>query len=496
MIVPGLGPATRPCAPAAYWFFDHVPTRAQADAQAGEIAAAGFAMVMIQARLSLAREEYLTPRWLRGYRDAVLAAGAAGLEVGIYDEYNWISGHGGGRTVAGAGELRERHLFWSASAPGARAARISGIASEWIDGLGAAGARWIYEGSRRRWDEWEVVAAVAHPSGGIDAAGTVELGAWARADGDPDGCRLSLADDAPVPEGWVVTFFAAARCGSSRLVNYLDPRAAQRFLEVVYTPYLRALDGLIGDPVTCFSFDHPYGGFYNWRERFGDVRCSLLWHPALGEAQRPGTALLALVRDVGPDTTRRRCRFFAAYAARMTGGFTGALRSFCDAHGLGLTGHELLAHVGGWALDGPLAEGLDIRASFGGDYFAVDATRTATLVDASNFDAQLSPIMGDSLARAHGRSRATVELYAARRDPPQDYAAGCWELTLPQLRMATLRLHVLGMRRLLVHAVAQSDGSGADEALLENPRFDFPPAVNFEPWFGHMAALAAESEAV
>ena len=496
MSVSGSGPPRRPCAPAAYWFFNHVPTRAEADAQAREIAAAGFAMVMIQARLSLARERYLSPEWLHGYRDAVLAAGAAGLEVGVYDEYNWISGHGGGRTVAGAGELRERHLFWSATAPGGRAAQISQIASEWIDGLGPAGARWIYEDSRRRWDEWEVVAAVAHPDGEIDATHTVEVGAWARVDGGAEGCALSLGDGAPVPDGWAVTFFVAARCASSRLVNYLDPRAAQRFLEVVYAPYLQALDGLVGDPVTCFAFDHPYGGFYGWRERSGDVRCSLLWHPALGDAVRPGAALLALIADVGPQTTRLRCRFFAAYAARMTDGFTGALRGFCDAHGVGLTGHELLAHVGGWALDGPLAEGLDIRASFGGDYFAVDRTRTATLVDASNFAAQLSPIMGDSVARAHGRSRCMVEQYAARRDPPQDFAAGYWEPSLAQLRMQTLRLHVLGMRRLLVHAVGQSDGWADDEALLENPRFDFPPAVNFEPWFGHLAALSAESEAV
>jgi hypothetical protein len=483
------------CGPAAYWFWDRVPDRAQAQAQVAEIVRAGIGMVMIQARLSLPREQYLSSAYLRAYRDAVLAAGAAGLEVGVYDEYNWISGHGGGRTVTGAGHLRERHLLWTTSVAGAHEATISQITSEWVDGLGAAGARWIYEDGVRRWDAWELVAAVAHPAGDVVLSQTVDVSAWTRVRGGDDGCTVSLQPGAPVPVGWEVTFFVSARCASSRLVNLLDPRAAQRFLEVVYEPYLTALEGLIGDPVTCFSFDHPYGGFYTWRERAGDMACSLLWDPAAGLAGDDRRCLLALVREVGPGTVGARCRFFAAYAARGTESFLGTLSAWTAAHGVGLTGHELLAHVGGFDLYGAFPS-LDIRASFGGDYFAVDAARTETLVDASNFAAQLSPMMGDSVARAHGRGRCIVEQYAARRDPPQDYAAGYWELSLAELRLQALRLHLLGARRFLVHAVAESHGSGADEQLLANPRFDFPPAVNFEPWFGAFAAFAAESEAV
>jgi hypothetical protein len=488
------------CGTAVYWFWSRTPERPEAERQVRQMADAGIELVMIQARLSMDLEHYMSEEYLRGYRGAVEAAAAAGLKVGIYDEYNWMSGHGGGRTVQGAGHLRERVLFWSTAAAEDRRATVSEIRSDWFDGLGPVGTRWIYEGGVRRFDEWELVAAVAHPRGGeIDPSDAIDVTDWASCEGDEDGCAMSLATGAPFPEDWTVTYFASTRCASSRAINYLDPSAAERFLSVVYEPYLAALDGLIGDPVQSFSFDHPYGGFYDWREREGPVTSSLMWHADAALADdpelSPGQLLLSVVRALGPGTIRPRCRFFSAYSARGIKSFFGTLARWTREHGVVLTGHELLAHVGGWELYGAFPD-LDIRTNFGGDHFSIDRARAATLVDASNFSAQLSPIMGDSVARAHGRSRCTIEQYAARWEPPEDFAAGYWELTLRELRLQAMRLHMLGVRRFLFHAFGQSDGSGDNVDLLGNPRFDFPPTCNFEPWFGHYADLSAESEAV
>jgi hypothetical protein len=483
-----------------YWFWSRTPERAEAERQVRQMADAGIELVMIQARLSMEREHYLSDEYLRGYRGAVEAAAAAGLKVGIYDEYNWMSGHGGGRTVEGASHLRERVLFWSTAPAQDRRATVSEIRSDWFDGLGPVGTRWIYEDGVRRFDEWELVAAVAHPRDGeIDPSETVEVTDWASCEGDDDGCVMSLAGGAPVPDGWTVTYFAAARCASSRAINYLDPEAAERFLDVVYEPYLGALDGLIGDPVQSFSFDHPYGGFYDWSEREGPVTSALMWHADAGLAGdpvlSPGQLLLSVVRDLGPGAISPRCRFFLAYSARGIESFFGTLARWTQRHGVVLTGHELFAHVGGWELYGAFPD-LDIRTNFGGDHFSIDRARAATLVDASNFSAQLSPIMGDSVARAHGRSRCTIEQYAARWEPPEDFAAGYWELTLRELRLQAMRLHLLGVRRFLFHAFGQSEGTADNVELLGNPRFDFPPTCNFEPWFDHYADLSAESKAV
>src|ERR1700684_655359 len=113
------------CGTAVYWFWSRAPERAEAERQVRQMAEAGIELVMIQARLSMDLGQYMSEEYLRGYRGAVEAAAAAGLKVGIYDEYNWMSGHGGGRTVEGSGHLRERVLFWS-TAP-AEDRRVSAV---------------------------------------------------------------------------------------------------------------------------------------------------------------------------------------------------------------------------------------------------------------------------------------------------------------------------------------------------------------------------------
>jgi hypothetical protein len=485
--------------PAAYWFWNHIPSQQEASRQLEQFAGAGFGTIMIQARRSFPLELYMTEPYLRAYRDAVQAAAQAGLTVGVYDEYCWISGHGGGRTVHGADELRERHLFWATSSgDDARVARISRIRSAWIDGLGGSEREWLYEGGERRFDQWRVVAALGHPPGATRArsAGVepVELTAWARCQPTTDGALVSLAPEAPLPTGWLVTVYVSARAATSRLINYLDTRAAERFLEVVYEPYAEALSGLLGDPVRYFAFDHPYAGFYDWDGRDGLIGNSLMWLTDAGwlaELAKDGLGRLLweVVHDPGEHGRRRRCEFFAAYSSLGITSFFGTLERWARAHGVGLTGHEYLPFVGGWGLNDGFPE-VDARVNFGADHFSIDAHRTQTLVDAANFQAQISPCFGASLARAHGREGTVVEQYASRTSG--HYAAGYWELTAAELRMAALRLELLGARQFLFHAVSQSDGEPWNGELLSNPRFDFPPAINFEPWFDQLREVSDE----
>ncbi|MGC9221228.1 MAG: hypothetical protein ACP5H2_07745 [Solirubrobacteraceae bacterium] len=499
--------------PAAYWFWSHIPSRQEARSQLRQLAAAGFGTVLIQTRRSFPLALYMTDAYLAGYRMAVREAGRAGLTVGVYDEYCWISGHGGGRTVHGADHLRERHLFWATStAADQRRVSVSGIRSEWIDGLGGTEREWLYEGGERRWDQWRLVAALAHPAqpgrvsdtgrepGGLPAAGvqTLDLTAWASCQGGPDGATVKLARGAPLPEGWILTAFISGRCASSRLVNYLDRDAAERFLKVVYEPYARALAGLLGDPVRYFSFDHPYSGFYDWDGRDGVIGNSLMWLEDVAWLKQPapdglGRLLWEVIHDRGEQGRRARCEFFADYSGRAINSFFKTLERWTQAHGVGLTGHEYLPYVGGWGLnDGfPAVDG---RVNFGLDHFAIDAHRSQTLVDAADFNVQISPCIGASVARAHGREGCIVEQYASRATG--HYAAGYWELSPQELRMQALRLALLGAHQFLFHAFGQSDGAPWNGELLTNPRFDFPPAINFEPWFGQFREIADELAAV
>jgi len=493
-------------APASYWFWHRVPTAEEIRAQLRQLADAGFRSFQVQARLAFPIEEYLGPEYLAAVRAVADEAAALGMVMGIYDEYNWLSGHAGGRTVAGRDELRERHLFWSTAPAGTDAevvCAVDEIRPTDVEYLKDAGLNWVFDGGRPSWADWEIVAALAHPAGQVgDECAVRDVTAHARfVARSPDRCRVGVPRDALPPGTSALTVFVAARCATSKMINYLLPEAAERFLEVGYEPYREALGEHLGGTVRYAFFDQPHGCFFRWRQHRGHVGASLMWASALADRyarEHPAPfrrSLLALVDDVGPATPARRCDFFATYAAQGIDSFFGTLSRWCRRYGIALSGHEVLGHVSSWDFTGTVITD-DPRTNFGTDYFGLDRWRDLTAVDARNSEPQLSAKLGDSVARAHGRSGCLVEQYYGRTVAGAHFAAGRWELTLGELRAQALRHHLLGARQLLMHAFWQTDGwadPDGRERMLANPRFDFAPGVNFEPWFRYHRAFADES---
>ena len=505
-------------APASYWFWHRVPTGEEIREQVAQLADAGFGSFQIQARLAFPIEQYLGPEYLAAYRAAADEAARRGMAMGIYDEYNWLSGHAGGRTVAGRDELRERHLFWSTASADADAdaeivCTVDEIRPTDVEYLLDAGLNWVFDGGQPRWADWEIVAALAHPAGEItDELDVVDVTDRARfLDSSPRGCRVGVPRDAlppnasapngSAPNDSALTVFVAARCATSKMINYLLPEAAERFLEVGYQPYREALGAHFGGTVRYAFFDQPHGCFFRWRQHRGHLGSSLMWAPELADRYTRERAapfrrsLLAMVVDIGPATPARRCDFFETYSALGIESFFGTLSRWCRRHGIALSGHEVLGHVSSWDFTGTIITD-DPRTNFGTDYFGLDRWRDLTAVDARNSEPQLSAKLGDSVARSHGRSGCLVEQYYGRTVAGAHFAAGRWELTLGELRAQAIRHHLLGARQLLMHAFWQTDGwpdPPGRERMLANPRFDFAPGVNFEPWFGYHRAFAEES---
>jgi hypothetical protein len=469
-------------APATYWFWHRIPTEEEIRSQVDTMAGAGFRSFQIQTRLSFPLAEYLSPGYLAACRLAADEAARRGLMIGIYDEYNWLSGHAGGRTVEGRDELRERHMFWST---GTSECVVSGIRAKDVDYLLQPGRDWVFEDGVVRWDEWAIVAAFAHPADPVGSESIVDVTAEAvLVQSDANGCRVRVPGDHEA-----VTVFVAARCASSRMINYLLPEAAERFLEVGYEPYAKAFGEHLGSTVRYVFFDQPHGCFFTWDQHHGHVDSSVMFAPSVLPADR--RVLMALVQDVGPLTAAWRCEFFDRYSATGIDAFFGTLAAWCREHGVALSGHEVLGYVSSWDPTSMIITE-DPRTNFGTDYFGLDRWRDLTAVDARNEDPQISAKFGDSVARSNGRSRCIVEQYFAGTVAGSHFAAGRWQLTLAALREQTIRHHLLGARQLLTHAFWLTDGDDRDE-MLSNPRFDFAPGVNFEPWFEHHRAFAAES---
>ncbi|OUZ12164.1 hypothetical protein BHE97_02950 [Aeromicrobium sp. PE09-221] len=486
-------------APAAYWFWHRLPTPEEIVAQVRDMRDAGYQSFQIQTRMSFPLEEYLSDEYLKLCRLAADEAAGHGMVVGIYDEYNWLSGHAGGRVVEGHDHLRERHLFHVAvpGTAGRVTARIDGIRPQDVAYLLDAGMNWVFEGGSPRWDDWTLVAAVVR-----DGADVHEVSAAATiTEATEAGCALAadltgetLGDDAEF------VFFVSARCASSRMINYLDPAAAERFTEVGYAPYAQAFGEHLGTTVQYAFFDQPHACFFTWEQNPGVIAATLMYDADFyaeleSEVGRRWPAMLAsLAGDIGDATAALRAEFFERYAGRAIDSFFGTLRRWCDDHGVLLTGHEVLAHVSSWDPTGTIIAD-DPRTNFGLDYFGVDAWRQITAVDARNEYPQLPATFGDSVARAHGRSGCIVEQYFGRVVPGSHFAAGWWELTLAQLRSQTLRHFAFGARQILMHAYWLTDGHEGEE-MFTNPRFDFAPGVNFEPWFGYHRAYAEETARV
>jgi hypothetical protein len=486
--------------PSAYWFWHNIPSRNEILRQVAEMSHAGFHAFFIQPRLSFPREKYLSDEYLAAYREAVIAAKETGLDVGIYDDFNWISGHAGGKTVQGRDDLREQHLFWSSGQALHHTGECSihDIHSLMIEGLGPAGMEWCYEDSKVRWDQWQIFHVLGYTLTGGQPSDVQDITQYCSLPAaDESGCRVHVNLPDSFPAEMRFTAMVHARCISSRLINYLNPDAVNRYIEVDYEPYARTIGEFFGDPVKYMFFDHPYCGFYGWAEHEGNIGNSLMYTdrlPVVFEKEHGypmETALLSFILPENTETPKHRADFFDTYGRLGRSTFFGTLSRWTKAHGLGLAGHELLGHVGGW----DFVKGfpyLDIRTNFAADYFDIDSYRTVTTVDACNFKPQLSARMGDSVAKAHGRKGCLIEQYTVSNKPGIPGAAGQWGLTPETLRAQAIRHELFGTSQFIFHAFYQTDGSEGDFTWYKNPRFDFPPGINFEPWFKSHSKIAVE----
>ena len=487
--------------PAVYWFWHRLPTTKEIDDQIHEMYSGGIKSFQIQARLAYPIEDYMDSAYLSACRLSVETAAQLGMTVGIYDEYNWQSGMAGGRTVHGADELRECHVFWAEAAhaaPGVVTTTIEDIESSTAS-LGDAGMSWQYDGGVVHWADWEIITVLAYPRTGVQSVNDIhDVTASSRiVAATQDHCAIQTALP-EVLDGMKVVAFVSARCATSRVPNYLLKATAERFIDVGYEPFFEAFGDYFGSTVTYFFFDQPHATFYSWPQRFGNLRSSLPYAPKLRDFLEAATGndfnhlLLSTLEDIGPDTPAYRTSFYEHYTELVFENYLRTLSEWTVARGVALSGHEVLGHVGSWHPSRAFSD-WDLRVNFGLDYFGVDRYRGITGIDAQDCVAQLSPKLGDSVARSNGRSGCIVELYIAGKDHGPGAFAGAWGLTLEDLRAQAIRLEILGARQFLYHGFYQTDGNDHDFTKFANPRFDFPPGINFEPWWPFYRPFADEA---
>jgi|GEM_PF-997129 len=490
--------------PSVYWFWGREVERSQLLPRMQEMKAAGIPCFWIQTRLGYPMEDYLSPRFFDDYRYCLDEARKLGLKAGLYDEYNWITGHCAGKTVAGHDHFRERHLFWTEGPAlvGVTTLTVSRIRALLAEGLRDAW-EWMYEGGRPVWGHWQLVRAFAFrplPDGSVDPATLVDLSGQAQVvDAGGDGCSVEL-DWQPPDETYRVLAFVNARCTTSRLIDYLNPEAIRRFVEVGYEPYWRELAPYFGGPLYAVFLDEPYAGFYNWPERSGDIYTSFMYNEAFFEQFQAKHGydfrdhLYVLIHRAGEaDTARLRCQFYSAYSQQAITGFFEQLSQWCKEHNLPLTGHELCTSWNSqWALTSPRSH-FDSLSQFGADHFGVGETKDISCTDSGMYHHTISAKMGSSVAHTLGKNGSMLEQFSNFIQPGVSAAAGNWNLTLQTLRQKCDAYMLQGLSKFIFHGFYQSNDVVDGGKALLSQRFDFPPGLNFEPWFRYYQAFADQN---
>ncbi len=244
--------------------------------------------------------DFMSPEFLKQYKVAVDEASRLGMKMCLYDEFWFPSGSAGGL-------LAKKH-------PEALGKRLDMLAAD-VDG------------------PKEFIQAV--PAGTLMGAVAMETTTWQRLD-----ITTSIQDGIlkwNVPSGsWKVMIFNCVPDGGAGLVDYLEPKAVEAFIELTYQTYHDAMPDHFGTTINGAFYDEP--AFYHvqggraWTDRFNE---------RFRERFKTDPVILypSLWFEIGPGTAAARNALFGMRAELYATGFVKTISDWCTAHHMDLAGH-------------------------------------------------------------------------------------------------------------------------------------------------------------
>lgn len=343
--------------------------------------------------------EFMSAPFLDHYQAAVDQAATLGMKMCLYDEFWFPSGAAGGL-------LAKKH-------PEALSRRLDMMAMD-VEG------------------EKEVTVAV--PQGTFMGAVAMNTATFERKNITAQVKDGKLQWQTP-PGTWKVMLFTCVRDGDKGLVNFLDPEAVKRFIDLTYQAYYDKFPQHFGKTIDSAFYDEP--GLYHvkggrawidsfnerFQERFGFD--PVVHYPAL------------FFETIGPDTAAARNALFGMRAELYATGFPKTINDWCRKHGVELTGHvdqeELVNPVIGQSGDMIKAfkhqdmPGIDQVFAYG------RASRAYKVVSSSAYN--------------YGKSRVVTECY------------GGIDLPIPNLYKEAMDQFAKGINLMVPHAVWYNEKS-------------------------------------
>ena len=294
--------------PRPLWFWNNTPVTADGIRDQMQLARdrskyGGFGILPFGRGFTPA---YLSEDYFKVYGAALDQAKVLGLTLSLYDEYGFPSGS------AGSQNSSDTSLF---------------------------AQRWP-ELTIKRLDkhEWEIVGPTRFqtnlPPGQLQALVAMNTATLERVELS-EAVRDGALDWAAPAGDWKVMAFVCVQDGDP-ICDYLDPEAADRFIEMTHQAYYDRFKEHFGTTIDSTFFDEPTmyrAQGRTWTDRFNEK--FIAKH---GFDPRPYYP--ALWHDIGPETQSARNYLFGFRTELYATGFTKRIQDWCDAHGITATGHQ------------------------------------------------------------------------------------------------------------------------------------------------------------
>lgn len=249
---------------------------------------------------------YLNEEWFRVYKIALQESERLGFPMQVmYDEMQFPSGYAGGKFRAKYPDLIGRSLdMLEQDVTGPGQAKLE-----------APIRNGTYIGAvRMNLDTHELVDISDRKSGdnGIDAQ--VPAGKWK-----------------------VMLFYLDPTANTRGLVDYLDAKAVDGLIDVMYQPYADHLKEFFGKMIKYTFYDEPGLQHPDFKGRAWTAGFNTEFQKKHG--YNPMKYYPALFYDIGPDTQAARNALFGFRADLFADNFVGRIAKWCEANGLQMTGH-------------------------------------------------------------------------------------------------------------------------------------------------------------
>jgi len=292
--------------PNPLWFWNNTPVEhEELKAQMLSFKESGYGGLSILPFGRNFKPEYLTPEYFAAYRTCVEEAEKLGMTLWVYDEYGFPSGSAGlvnGDDISRFGLKYPDHII-------------------------------------KRLDKIEYILPnntetyISVPPGILMATVAMDTITLQRID-----LSSFIIDNIlkwKVPEGgWKLMFFLCRN--DEAILDYLDPEAADFFVELTHEQYLKHFGEYFGSTIVGTFFDEPT--LYRAQGRSWTAKFNQKFEAKHGFS--PALYYPALWYDIGEETQEARNYMFGFRSDLYAEGYTKVVGDWSKKHGLLATGHQ------------------------------------------------------------------------------------------------------------------------------------------------------------